>query len=513
VAVPDPVDARLLALVAEVGRVAVHDLAKRAGLDVREVAARLAALGSAGLPLVVGVECDPAALRYALAAWSAGSGSGPHQVNQPSGPYGPGPPSGPLPIPGGVPGFPGPAAAPGAPAGQPYGQFGPTGQPSGSGSGWPGSVSGPGAGPHQSGPYQTTGATSGPGGVSGTGGPSGPYGVGQGQADPGQGSATTGHGPAGQAPTGQGSTGHGSTGQGSAGQGHADYGQAGQGQFGPDQAGQGRLGQGQGGPGHAGYGHAGPDQAGQGHLGQGQAGQGHAGYGHAGPDQPGHGHVGQGYAGQGGPGQSGHGHAGQGQAGQGPGGRGQAGLDPVGTWGPPGSAAWARGDVNAREDVGTRTDASRPTAAGAAATPTPVRRTGSVGETLHTEGLEGEPLTIQLVEVVDPADFLFTAAGYRLQPGERSVVVHTELTNRGSVPFSSLPDLYLVLLDDEGQSVAKAPVSLSSRPPHRIGVKPGETAGGHTVYVLPEATELAAVRWSPRPDDEQRTLTWTVQAP
>jgi hypothetical protein len=63
----------------------------------------------------------------------------------------------------------------------------------------------------------------------------------------------------------------------------------------------------------------------------------------------------------------------------------------------------------------------------------------------------------------------------------------------------------------DGQTVSKAPVSLSSRPPHRIGVRPGETAGGHTVYVLPEATEITAVRWSARPDDEQNALTWAVE--
>ena len=118
---------------------------------------------------------------------------------------------------------------------------------------------------------------------------------------------------------------------------------------------------------------------------------------------------------------------------------------------------------------------------------------------LHTEGLEGEKLAIQLVEVVDPADYLFTAAGYRLQEGERSVVVHTELTNRGAVAFQSLPDLYLVLVTPDGKTISKAPVSLSSRPPHRIGVPPGETAGGHTVYVVPEQTEITSVRWSPAP--------------
>jgi hypothetical protein len=139
----------------------------------------------------------------------------------------------------------------------------------------------------------------------------------------------------------------------------------------------------------------------------------------------------------------------------------------------------------------------------------PGKHTGVVGDVLYTESSDGERLSIKLVEVVDPADFLFTAAGYRLQPGERAVVVHTELTNRGSAPISTLPDLYLVLVDVDGETVSKAPVSLSSRPPHRIGAQPGETAGGHTVYVLPEATELVSVRWSSRPDAE-RALTWTL---
>jgi hypothetical protein len=174
--------------------------------------------------------------------------------------------------------------------------------------------------------------------------------------------------------------------------------------------------------------------------------------------------------------------------------------DPVlSTWGPPQSASWARGD-----QPGQRPAAPAPPKAA------PVR-TGKVGGKLETEGLEGEHLSIQLVEVVDPADFLFTAAGYRLQAGERSVVVHTEMVNRGAQTFNSLPDLYLVLVSKDGQSISKAPVSLSSRPPHRIGVAPGETAGGHTVYVLPENIEVTAVRWSPRPDDTARTLTWTVE--
>jgi len=352
VAAPDPADLRLLALLAEVGRVAVHDLAARAGMDTREAAARLAGLAAAGLPLVVGVECDQAALRYRLAVvnWQQ-----PAAVPGPAGPPG-------------QPGQPGQHGQPGAP-----GQYGPSGQPS----------------RYPPPPYRP-------------------------QDDPG------GH-PSGSQPV------HGA---------------------GPNTGS-----------------HTGPRTVQSGPV-PGTSGPGPAGW-------PTGGHVDP------------------------AGGR----VDPVGTWGPPQTAAWARGDQGTRETVRT-VPAGRPD---------PGRRTGVVGDVLGGQGLEGERVSIQLIEVVDPADFLFTAAGYQLQPGERSVVVHTELTNRGTAPLAALPDQYLVLVTDDGATVSKAPVSLSSRPPHRIGVQPGETAGGHTVYVLPEATEVTAVRWGARPDDGDRALTWTLR--
>ncbi|WP_312861295.1 AsnC family protein [Amycolatopsis endophytica] len=168
-----------------------------------------------------------------------------------------------------------------------------------------------------------------------------------------------------------------------------------------------------------------------------------------------------------------------------------AALDPViSTWGPPQTASWARGD-------------QRPA-------PPPGPRTGKIGDSLASQGLEGEQLAVQLLEVQDPADFLFGAAGYRLEPGERAVVVHTEVTNKGPIPFVSLPDNYLELITVDGNPIAKAPVSLTSRPPHKIGVQPGETAGGHTVYVLPESTRVVSVRWSPRPEPDERSLTWSL---
>ncbi|MEV5300754.1 AsnC family protein [Amycolatopsis methanolica] len=330
-AVTDPADARLLAALAELGKVAVHELAARVGMDPREVAYRLVALSGSGLPLLVGVESDPQGLRAALA-----SAFPPAQPQTPNpGPYH-APPSGAVPFApsGPVPGYPPPAHPPqGVPPARPGGGYPPAD---------PGRTAPP-AGA-LSGPYQVQqGVASGPYQVAGVA--SGPY---------------------------------------------------------------------------------------------------------------------------------------------------PAPLDPViSTWGPPQTASWARGDQRPAPPAGSRT--------------------GRIGDSLAGQGLDGEQLTVQLLEVQDPADYLFGAAGYRLEPGERAVVVHTEVTNKGPIPFVSLPDNYLELLTADGKPVGKAPVSLTSRPPHKIGVQPGETAGGHTVYVLPENTRVVAVRWSPRPEPDERSLTWSLE--
>lgn len=338
VAVTDPVDTRLLAALAELGKAAVHELAAKVGMDPREVAYRLVALSGSGLPLLVGVESDPNGLRAAIA------GSPPSWANRPPGSQqfpAQAPPSQPVPMP------------PPNVQGVPSGPYNVQGAPSG-----PYNVQGA-----PSGPYNVQGAPSGPYNVQGT--PSGRY-----------------PGPPPRPPQQQ--------------------------QFAP-------------------------------------------------PPPP-------------------------------------ARPDPVvSTWGVPQTASWARGDEPARP-------------AGA-----PGGKKGRLGEVMETQGLEGEQLTVQLLEVQDPADFLFGAAGYRLEEGERSVVVHTEITNRGAIPFASLPDNYLELLTVDGKTIGKAPVSLTSRPPHKIGVKPGETLGGHTVYVLPDTTRVVSVRWSPRPEPDERTVIWSIE--
>ncbi|WP_051757504.1 hypothetical protein [Prauserella rugosa] len=70
--VTDPADARLLTVVADLGRASLTDIAARAGMDPREAAHRLLNLSASGLPLTVGVEADGTRLRNALGGATGG---------------------------------------------------------------------------------------------------------------------------------------------------------------------------------------------------------------------------------------------------------------------------------------------------------------------------------------------------------------------------------------------------------------------------------------------------------
>lgn len=353
--VTDPVDARLLAALADMGKAAVHEIAARVGMDPKEVAYRLVGLSGSGLPLLVGVESDPNGLRAALSGPPSG-----HTPAQPAPGHGTGQP---------------PRATPPESAQPPHAAANPHGSPRTPSGPYP-SVQGTPSGPYPpvqgtpSGPYPPAQGT-----------PSGPYQPPQAPPPPRQGAP-----PAPPMPT---------------------------------------------------------------------------------PPAP-------------------------------QGGQSAATGRATSTWGPPQTASWARDD-----QAGTPRSSTPPPGRAAA-------RSGRIGDTLESSGLEGETLAIQLLEVQDPADFLFGAAGYSLGDNERAVVVHTEVTNRGNIPFVSLPDNYLELIAADGHSIAKDPMSLTSRPPHKIGVSPGETAGGHTLYVLPSDTRIVSVRWSPRPEQDERTRLWHI---
>jgi len=127
-----------------------------------------------------------------------------------------------------------------------------------------------------------------------------------------------------------------------------------------------------------------------------------------------------------------------------------------------------------------------------------------------TIGLAGEQLWVTLLEVIDPADGVLTNAGYRLDAGERAVLVRTAMANHGPAPHDALPDHYLVLRTSAGAILPKAPMGVGSHPAYRVGVAPGGQADGWTVFLIPADTVLVEVVWSVRPDLVDRTLTWRV---
>jgi hypothetical protein len=164
----------------------------------------------------------------------------------------------------------------------------------------------------------------------------------------------------------------------------------------------------------------------------------------------------------------------------------EAGSAGGSTWGLPGTSAWVRSDE-----------------------PSPTRRVQISGApTQSVYGLFGEHLDVSLEQIIDPADEMLTAAGYRLDPSERALLVRTAIGNRGPVDFESLPDLYLVLVSSTGTTIQKAAVSVAGYPAHRVGVPSGTHAFGWTVFLVPPETEVAQVRWSVRPDLADRTISW-----
>ncbi|MET3805015.1 hypothetical protein ABIB25_002015 [Nakamurella sp. UYEF19] len=123
-------------------------------------------------------------------------------------------------------------------------------------------------------------------------------------------------------------------------------------------------------------------------------------------------------------------------------------------------------------------------------------------------GLFGEHLDVSLMGIIDPADAILTSVGYRLEAGERALLVQTSIGNRGPIDYESLPDLYLVLVGSAGDILPKAAMAVGGYPAHRVGVAANSLVSGWTVFLVPAATEVTELRWSVRPDLANRTVTW-----
>lgn len=200
-----------------------------------------------------------------------------------------------------------------------------------------------------------------------------------------------------------------------------------------------------------------------------------------------------------------------------PGDRPDAG--PAAVWGVPGTSDWVRpseepatGSQPAEPSAGPgepKDDAEQAKRVTAADPAEPTRRVLTSGQPVQpVVGLFGEQLDVGLQQILDPADDILTAVGYRIDAGERALLVQTSIGNRGPVAYESLGDLYLEVVDAGGAVLRKAAMAVAGYPAHTVGVPANTLMSGWTVFLVPAGTEVAQVRWSVRPDLSDRTVSW-----
>jgi hypothetical protein len=218
-------------------------------------------------------------------------------------------------------------------------------------------------------------------------------------------------------------------------------------------------------------------------------------------------------------------------------------------WGPPGTSSWARTDdepaavepsviaqpgsapeplpapepqaaaepVSAPEPQAAAEPVSAPEPQAAAepqAAPeqpaAPVPRAQPIWASIPVAGPAGEQLMVTILDVLDPGDEVLTGAGYRMEPGQRAVLVHSSVANTGQVPYYPVGDLYLVLETDNRALLGRANIAVASHPAFPVGVTPGRTADGWSVFLIPSETVLAGIKWCIRPDMPQTILSWPI---
>jgi hypothetical protein len=58
--------------------------------------------------------------------------------------------------------------------------------------------------------------------------------------------------------------------------------------------------------------------------------------------------------------------------------------------------------------------------------------------------------------------------------------------------------------------LGRANIAVATHPAFPVGVTPGRTADGWSVFLIPSETVLAGIKWCIRPDMPQTILSWPI---
>jgi hypothetical protein len=153
-----------------------------------------------------------------------------------------------------------------------------------------------------------------------------------------------------------------------------------------------------------------------------------------------------------------------------------------------------------------------PTASAAPAGGTAVEGTeGAVGDTLTHTTDEGEEMQYAVLEVVDPATDVVSAANYEVREGQRFVFVRARFTwVAGDYANAFIyPGINDAVVDDRGAEIPHVIAVVDECQPFEDEeLQPGQTIEGCFIYEVAEAAPLTAFRWYPVPGAEP--LSWTI---
>lgn len=128
-------------------------------------------------------------------------------------------------------------------------------------------------------------------------------------------------------------------------------------------------------------------------------------------------------------------------------------------------------------------------------------------------GPSGEQLRVAILQVVDPANELVTAAGIQVPLGHRAVLIHSTVANDGPAYYPATGDTNLVVETADRTLLGQSGMSLPDHRRFGNGLPPHEVADGWTLFFVPQIATLTGIKWCIRPQFPETIVGWPIALP